>query len=133
MKILLVEDNSADAMLLMELVSEKTKLLEIKWVTDGSEALDYIAKDLKQDLVLLDLSLPRISGYDVLKNIKSGLATREIPVIVLSTSANPKDVTECRNLGAEGFLSKPSDLEGYEVLTAQMANAKQAQAMPGMF
>lgn len=133
MKVLLVEDNPADATLLMELISEKSSMLKINWVTDGKDALDYIKKDKTQDLVLLDLSLPRVSGYDVLRNIKGVKETKAIPVIILSTSSNPNDIAECRVLGAAGFLSKPHDLDGYEALAGKMAVAARLEAMPGVF
>ena len=133
MKILLVEDNPADATLLMELLREKSQALEIEWVTDGSEAMEHIAKDNSQDLILLDLSLPRISGYEVLRCIKKSDSWRQIPVIILSTSSNPQDMIDCRSLGACGFLSKPSDLQGYEDLAMKMAGASAANAMPGIF
>jgi CheY-like chemotaxis protein len=98
----------------------------MEWVTDGHEALDYVYRRNEHteastpDVILLDLGLPRISGYDVLKNLKTDPAHATIPVVVLTTSRNPFDRSQCQALGADIFLSKPRSLKGYEALVVQL-------------
>lgn len=130
MDILLVEDNPADVRLLKELLAEQRQPPDIHWVMDGHEALDYLyqrneyTKAGKPDMVLLDLGLPRISGYEVLKEIKKDERFHDVPVVILTTSRNPLDEQQCQSLGADRFLSKPRNLKGFEDL------AKQISTMP---
>lgn len=126
MNILLVEDNQADAYLLTELIKDEPHAPEIHWVTDGHYALDYvyhrgeyINSTQKPDLILLDLGLPRISGYEVLKSLKAS-TDANIPVIILSTSCDPRDTTQCQTLGAMDYIPKPRNLEGYQVLVQRL-------------
>ncbi len=124
--ILLVEDNRADAHLLTEFFIEKGSDASIQWVTDGYEALDYVYqrdayKQAKRpDMIILDLGMPRISGYEVLKQLKENAQYSSIPTIVLTTSRNPLDRKQCTTLGADAFLSKPQSLKGYEELVDQL-------------
>lgn len=128
MQILLVEDNPADMCLLKDLFEETGSDCALQWVTDGYEALDYVyhrngydnAK--RPDVILLDLGLPRIDGYDVLKELKKTTDYATIPIIILTTSRNPLDRSQCERLGADGFLSKPYNLKGYEQLVQQLVN-----------
>lgn len=122
MKILLVEDNRSDAELLTELLQETEKSPEVHWVTDGAEALKYLnRKDPyesvpRPDLVLLDLGLPRVSGYEVLKTVRTRPELASLLIYVLTTSQNPTDRTECETVGADAFLSKPRNLKEYDAL-----------------
>lgn len=126
MNILLVEDNPSDMRLLKELFEDRTGAPALDWVTDGHEALDYVFRRgeyenaAKPDAILLDLGLPRISGYDVLKQLKEHHDYSDIPVIILTTSRNPLDRDQCKELGADTFLSKPRSLDGYEALAEQL-------------
>lgn len=126
MNILLVEDNHADAQLLHELLAERDGAPKLHWVLDGYEALDYVmrrgghANASKPDMILLDLGLPRISGYEVLKEIKEKPEYSGIPVVILTTSRNPLDREQCAALGADSFLSKPHNLRGYEELADKL-------------
>jgi CheY-like chemotaxis protein len=120
MRLLLVEDNPTDAMLFKDYLTEHIKTSEIIWVTDGAKALDYLyqkdehAGAERPDLILLDLSMPRIDGYDVLKEVKTNPPLSDIPVVVFTTSCSPLDQKQCEILGAEIFLSKPSSIKEYE-------------------
>lgn len=128
MDILLVEDNPADVRLLKELLSEQEAAPNIQWVMDGHEALDYLLQRnehknaARPDYVVLDLGLPRISGYEVLKEIKEDPRFKNIPVIILTTSRNPLDRDQCNQLGADSFLSKPRSLKGFEDLVHQLVS-----------
>lgn len=129
MNILLVEDNEADAYLLMEFF-EKHKVPHIDWVTDGRAALDFVSQagdytaSARPDVILMDLGLPRISGYDALKRLKDSPNYRDIPIVVLTTSCNPLDERQCMDLGANAFFSKPHNLKGYEELTHRLATSE---------
>jgi len=126
MNILLVEDNSADAYLLTEMFAKKREAPEIHWVTDGYFALDYMfqradyAQANRPDLILLDLNLPRINGYEVLKEIKDNAKFASIPVIILTTSRDPLDHAQCKTLGADMCLSKPHGIKDYERMVQLM-------------
>lgn len=128
MKILLVEDNHSDASLFMELVAECKDPPSVHWVTDGYEALDFFLSLGKlppsehPDVVLLDLGLPRISGYDVMLKLKSHPQHAKIPIVVLTTSRSPLDYSQCEKLGCKATLSKPSNLHGYREMVEQLVN-----------
>lgn len=126
--ILLIEDNPADVVLLEELMEEQQCHVSLCCTQDGSEALDYLNrrkhfKDVKlPDIILLDLGLPRMNGYEVLEQIRTTIHLAKIPVIVLTTSRDPKDEALCRKLGANIFMSKPYDLSGYETLVHRLSS-----------
>jgi CheY-like chemotaxis protein len=128
MDILLVEDSSSDAYLLQEVFATQTKEAEIHWVHDGYEALEYLLQNNKYaqanrpDLILLDLNMPRISGFEVLKRVKDNSHLVTIPVIIITTSRDPLDHTQCKSLGADMCLTKPHALKDYEALVNQLMN-----------
>lgn len=127
MNLLLVEDNSADAHMLMEFLAEQGGGSTVHRVADGYEALDYVYRRGKYehaerpDLILLDLGLPRISGYQVLKELKTQRPFASIMIVILTASRNPLDRKQCAALGADSFLSKPHNIQEYEVLAHQLA------------
>lgn len=128
MDILLVEDSSSDAYLLKELFTRKADAPEIHWVVDGYHALDYVyqrreySHAKRPDVIVLDLNLPRISGYEVLKELKSTPPFADIPIIILTTSRSPLDHTQCAALGADMCLSKPHAIKEYEELVQRLIN-----------
>jgi CheY-like chemotaxis protein len=87
---------------------------------DGYYALDYVFQRKqyqsahRPDIILLDLNLPRINGYDVLKQLKDDPVLSTIPVIILTTSRDPLDHTQCKALGADMCLSKPHALKEFD-------------------
>jgi chemotaxis family two-component system response regulator Rcp1 len=120
-EILSVEDNPADVAMLQTLFASSQVALRLSFVEDGVEAIDCLlgrgrfeGKALCPDLILLDLNLPKRDGREVLREIKSNPTLRAIPVIILSTSNNPKDILEAYSLGASAFISKPMDLEWFQ-------------------
>ena len=86
---------------------------EIEFAKDGDEALEKIAS-FKPDLVLLDIMLPKVSGIDVLKQIKVDESLEYVKIIMLSAKSKDKDIIECIRLGADDFMTKPFSLEVLE-------------------
>lgn len=116
--LLLVEDNPDDVELTRRAFARTDIASRLVVVTDGEEALDYLfgtgthAGRDPLDLphaVLLDLKLPKISGLDVLRRIRGAEATRHLPVIVLTTSREERDIVSCYDLGANSYVRKPVD------------------------
>jgi two-component system response regulator len=116
--ILLVEDNADDAELTLRAFRKSKILNEIVVVTDGVEALDYVfatgehlGRDPKAipEVILLDLKLPRIGGLEVLRQLRADERTRRIPVVVLTSSNEERDILSSYDLGANSFVRKPVD------------------------
>jgi CheY-like chemotaxis protein len=125
--ILLVEDNPDDEALMIRALKKNRIANEITVARDGVEALEYLfggsdderAKPLPQ-LILLDLKLPRIDGLEVLKRIRAEKRTKYIPVVVLTTSNEQRDVVESYNLGANSYVQKPVDFLEFMEATRQL-------------
>lgn len=117
-KILIVEDNLADADLMREALEEFCLPNDIFLARDGMEALDFLRHEglfgnmPSPDLVLLDLNLPKKDGREVLADIKSDDSLKSIPVIVVTTSQAEEDISKSYNNHANCYLQKPSDLDG---------------------
>jgi CheY-like chemotaxis protein len=120
--ILLVEDNPDDVELTRLAFEEANVANPVVVATDGAEALDYLfargkhaGRDPKQlpSIVLLDLNLPKLDGREVLQAIRANPTTRELPVIVLTTSAEPFDVEASYALGVNSYIQKPVDFEQF--------------------
>jgi two-component system response regulator len=121
--ILLVEDDPADAELTVLLLREARLANHIEVARDGAEALDYLfcrgafasrRFDHPPRLVLLDLKLPRVSGREVLRAVKADVRTRSIPVVVLTSSNQDRDLVECYQLGVNSYIQKPVDLQKFQ-------------------
>ncbi len=115
-EILLIEDNPNDAELTIDALRKRNLANRVQIFEDGAQALDYIfgrgkyAKHKsKPKLILLDLKLPKISGLEVLKEIKASKKTRHIPVVVLTSSKEESDIKEAYNLGVNSYIVKPVD------------------------
>jgi chemotaxis family two-component system response regulator Rcp1 len=111
-RILLVEDNEADALLLQEAFRVASIDAPVDHVTDGEQAMSHLRSAASRPgLMLLDLNLPRMDGREVLSQVKGDPALREIPVIVLTTSAAPSDVELAYDRGANAFVRKPLGMD----------------------
>lgn len=117
-EILLVEDNAADVRLIKEIFKDFTTLNEMHVVNNGIAAMDFLYKKgeyknaPRPDLVLLDLNLPRKDGREVLVEIKEDESLKSIPVIILTTSSAPEDISETYNY-ANSFITKPANLDSF--------------------
>ncbi|MHA1969596.1 MAG: response regulator [Candidatus Hodarchaeales archaeon] len=110
-KILLVEDSSDHAFLIKRAIISEFHDLEIEWVQDGEEAIEVIigAKN-HPDLIILDIKMPRMNGFDVLRILKTNQETSHIPVVILSTSENDNDITLAYSLYANSYVTKPIEI-----------------------
>lgn len=119
-RFLLVEDNNAHAKLVMLQLRDAQAGVVVDWVTDGSEALDYLyrrgdyADRPRPDVILLDLKLPKVDGHEVLHQIKSDEQLRLIPVIVLTTSAAESDRERAYGSYANSYVTKPLDFDEFQ-------------------
>jgi CheY-like chemotaxis protein len=113
--LLIVEDNPYDAELALRVIEQENKNVSATVVRNGAEALDFLfargqfadsagASNLK--LVLLDLNLPLVSGIEVLKEIKTSAAMRSLPVVILTSSMEERDIQVCYSLGANSYIVK---------------------------
>lgn len=119
--ILLVEDNLNDAELAM-LAFEKNNITNrVVLARDGVEALDYLFPcDNIPQLILLDLKLPKIDGLEVLRKIRTDEQTKFIPVVVLTSSKEQKDLVEAYNLGTNAYVRKPIDFTEFTETIKQL-------------
>lgn len=118
-KLLLIEDNYADVFIFREALKNENFPAELTVISNGREALKYFESSNAEnlpDLVLMDLNLPQINGFEILKLIKSNQEFRNIPVVVLSTSTWTLDKEKCKELGAAEYFTKPVDFSGYSYI-----------------
>ena len=113
--ILLVEDNPTDAELALRVLRKNNLADNVVWVRDGAVALDFLFRrgdyaeraNAMPRVVFLDLRLPKIGGLEVLHQIRENENTRTIPVVVLTSSKEERDIAASYKLGANSFVSKP--------------------------
>ena len=125
--ILLVEDNPTDAELTMRALHKGKLANHITWVKDGAEALEFIFRagayagrpDQNPKLILLDLKLPKVNGIEVLKQIKADERTRVIPVVMVTSSAEGRDINESYKLGVNSYVVKPVEFEQFSETMAK--------------
>lgn len=116
-RVVLVEDSAADAEILRMALRKHGADVELMRLENGADALAYFGVDHEPatdasrcDLVLLDLNLPKISGFEVLQRMRAAQHLRALPIVVLSGSTNPEEIARCHTLGATSYISKPSHL-----------------------
>ena len=119
--IVMVEDDEGHARLIEKNVRRAGVNNPIIPFTDGNTALDYIlGKDRSGDananrylLILLDLNLPDMSGIDILEKVKSNTHSKRLPVIILTTTDDEREIQRCYDLGANVYITKPVDYDGF--------------------
>ncbi|RAI91565.1 response regulator [Algoriphagus yeomjeoni] len=117
--ILLVEDNEGDIILTLEAFEESKLKTEISIARNGQEALDFLyrknefTKAKRPDLILLDINIPIFNGHEVLSQIKDDEELKSIPVIMLTTSSNQKDIDEAYKQYCNSYVKKPLDMNEF--------------------
>ena len=128
-EILLVEDNPSDVELTLHSLRSSNLTNHIEVVRDGAEALDFIFctgsyadryADNVPNVILLDLKLPKVDGLEVLQRIKSDPRTRKIPVVVLTSSREDRDIVDSYQLGVNSYIVKPVDFEQFTAAVRQI-------------
>jgi chemotaxis family two-component system response regulator Rcp1 len=127
-QVLLVEDNPGDVRWAREMLKDIETPTTLVLAKDGVEAMEVLLRlgsgtGQLPDVVLLDLQLPRKDGLQLLAEIAADEDIREIPVVVLATSENDRDVERCFSLGAISYISKPVDAERLALVLARIAPA----------
>jgi two-component system response regulator len=127
-EILLVEDNPHDVELTLRALNKHHLANHVLVAKDGAEALDFIfasgrfAGEAPNRLrvILLDLKLPKVSGLEVLQKLKSDERTRSIPVVVLTSSSEDRDIQECYELGVNSYVVKPVEFDSFAKTVADL-------------
>jgi CheY-like chemotaxis protein len=121
-EILLVEDNSQDLELILRALQKSQLGGHVEIARDGAEALDFVMSEGRwaeradkpaPKLILLDLMLPKVNGLEVLERVKRDPRTRHIPVVVLSSSQEQRDVSASYRLGVNSYVVKPMDFDQF--------------------
>lgn len=127
--ILLVEDNARDEALTLRALKKNNLANEIIVARDGVEALDYLfgtgkfeGRDtsLAPQLIMLDLKMPKLDGLQVLKAIRSDGRTKRLPVVIFTSSSEQEDMIKSYDLGANSYVRKPVDFEGFAEAARQL-------------
>jgi CheY-like chemotaxis protein len=127
--ILLVEDSPEDGEITIRALKKQGLANEVQWVKDGAEALDFLrcagtyqgrSPDHLPRVILLDLKLPKLSGMEVLQQIKADEQLRLIPVVVVTSSTQEEDVVRSYKLGVNSFVSKPVKFEDFSKVVSQL-------------
>jgi two-component system response regulator len=125
--ILLVEDSDADAEMILRALRKANVVNKLVRVRDGVEALEFVFREGafslrgggRPKLILLDLKMPRLGGIDVLRRLKADDQTKVIPVVMLTSSAEERDVVETYHLGVNSYLVKPVNFSSFTDVVAQ--------------
>lgn len=120
--ILVADDDENDLRMIEMALNDDDHPLPARYVRDGVEALDYLhargrfSEDRGEDpaLILLDLHMPRVDGWEVLRQVKSDERLRRIPVVIFSSSAREVDIRHCYDLGANAYAVKPIDYARFQ-------------------
>ncbi len=128
-EILLVEDNPTDVELTLRALKKNNLANKVHVVTDGEKALEFIfatgsyeGRDInhKPRVILLDLKLPKVDGLEVLRKIKSDERTKNIPVVVLTSSKEERDRIESYRLGVNSYIVKPVDFTQFTKAVSEL-------------
>ncbi len=127
--ILLVEDNPTDAELCIRALKKHNLANNLVWVKDGAEALDFVFRTgpyaavpdgVRPKVILLDLRLPKVDGIEVLRRLKADEGARTIPVAVLTSSKEDRDLQECYKLGVNSYIAKPVEFDQFAEVIAKL-------------
>jgi two-component system response regulator len=127
--ILLVEDNAKDAEMTQRALRKHNLGNYVHWVKDGAEALDYIfcrgeyggrSPTRPPRLILLDIKMPKVDGIEVLRQVKGHEGTRSVPVVVMTSSNEERDVMESYRLGVNSYIVKPIEFAAFLEVVAKI-------------
>jgi CheY-like chemotaxis protein len=127
--IIIVEDDPNDAELIARVFKKHNLTNKIILLTDGAEALDYLFGTgkyaqshtvLSPKVVLLDLKLPKVDGIEILQRLKSDERTKNIPVVVLTSSSEDRDIKAAYNLGVNSYVTKPIKFDEFAQVVSQL-------------
>jgi len=128
-EILLVEDNPNDVELTLHALKKNNLSNRIEVVRDGAEALDFLfgrgayagrVPENGPKVVLLDLKLPKVDGLEVLRQVRADPRTRTVPVVILTSSREERDIAESYDLGVNSYVTKPVDFEQFTEAVRQL-------------
>jgi two-component system response regulator len=121
--VVLVEDDPNDAELIMRVFRKHNMINQIVLLKDGAEALDFFFGRRADDhpkVVLLDLKLPKVNGIEVLQRLKSDERTKNVPVVVLTSSAEGQDITDAYKYGVNSYVTKPIRFEEFASAVSEL-------------
>ena len=128
-EILLIEDNPFEAELAIRSLRKHNFSNNLHQIDDGAEALDFIFERGKYEtmnlksspkLILLDIKLPKISGIEILRQLKANEKTKTIPVVILTSSKENQDIKTCYEMGANSYIVKPVDFDSFSKAVAEL-------------
>ena len=125
-EIVIVEDNPNDAELILRVFRKHNMANQVVLLGDGAEALDFFfppdgsAPGVAPKIILLDLKLPKIDGIEILRRLKSNERTRSIPVVVLTSSTEARDLTNAYELGVNSYVAKPIKFDEFAEAVADL-------------
>jgi len=128
-EILIIEDNHHEAELTIRSLKKHNLVNKLKHIDDGAEALDFIfSKGIYSDrensptpkLIILDLKLPKVDGLEILRQLKADDRTKTIPVVILTSSQEERDVIESYRLGVNSYIVKPVNFESFTTAVADL-------------
>ena len=128
-EILLVEDNPHEAELTIRSLKKNNLANKLKLIDDGADAIDFIflrgayagaTASFSPKLVLLDLKLPRVDGLEILRQMKADDRTKGIPVVILTSSKEERDIIESYKLGVNSYIVKPVNFESFSKSVAEL-------------
>jgi len=132
-RILIVEDNRGDVLLVREALLQSNLRFELNHLANGEEAFEYVRRFGKDgfeqgpDLVVLDLNLPKRDGWEILDEMRSSPTLRETPVVILSSSGAPEDLSRASKVAGSIYIRKPSNLEEFLAIGKRIEDFLHAQ------
>lgn len=136
--ILMAEDDPGHATLVQRNLRRAGVVNEVVWAKDGQEALDYVHKEgvyagkerAESLVILLDINMPRVDGFEVLRQLKADEKTKRIPVMMLTTTDDPREVERCYALGCSVYVTKPVEYEQFREAVRQLGLFLQFVQLP---
>ena len=122
MTILLIEDDAIEILKFNRSLIKLREVHELIEAHNGENALDILAENIQIDLILLDLNMPKMNGFEFLKQLRTDPNLKYIPTVVLTTSINRSDLKQAYSIGIAGYLVKPLKYEDYVLKIASLLN-----------